>query len=191
MGSSVDPADLTAALESARHGDEAAMAVLFRAIHPSLLRYVRHRVPEAAEDLAAECWLAAAKVLATFEGEGEDLRAWLFGVARNQVANHRRASRRRRLLQPGAAVRPPMPEDVAETAIEALATQAAIAALVRDLSGDQADVLLLRVVAGLTAERVAATLGKSPGWVRVTQHRALRRLGAARERPVPTSPVTR
>jgi RNA polymerase sigma-70 factor (ECF subfamily) len=40
----------------------------------------------------------------------------------------------------------------------------------------QAEVILLRVVAGLGAESVARLLGKSPGAVRVAAHRGLRRL---------------
>lgn len=52
---------------------------------------------------------------------------------------------------------------------------------------DQAEVVLLRVVAGLSVEQVAKILGKSAGSVRVAQHRALRRLAAIWEQ----KPVTR
>jgi RNA polymerase sigma-70 factor (ECF subfamily) len=44
------------------------------------------------------------------------------------------------------------------------------------LPADQAEVVLLRVVAGLSAEEVGAIVRKSPGAVRVIQHRALKRL---------------
>jgi RNA polymerase sigma-70 factor (ECF subfamily) len=40
----------------------------------------------------------------------------------------------------------------------------------------QAEVVLLRVLAGFSAEDVAEMTGRSPGAVRVLQHRALRRL---------------
>jgi len=45
-----------------------------------------------------------------------------------------------------------------------------------DLAPDQAEVVFLRVLAGFDVEDVAAVLGKTPGAVRVLQHRALRRL---------------
>jgi RNA polymerase sigma-70 factor (ECF subfamily) len=45
---------------------------------------------------------------------------------------------------------------------------------------------LLRVVAGLSVEEVAGIVGKTPGAVRVIQHRALRRLA----RDVATRVVT-
>ena len=49
---------------------------------------------------------------------------------------------------------------------------------IRALPQDQAEVLLLRVFAGLTATEVARLLGKRPVTVRVLQHRALARLAA-------------
>lgn len=184
----VDPLDLTAALRAAQDGDEAATAQLFRALNPPLLRYLRHRAPAAAEDLASECWLAASKTLATFEGEAEDFRAWMFGVARRQVANHWRASQRGPLvlLVDHPADEPTAP-DVGDVVVESLSAQGAVAALLRSLPDDQAEILLLRVVAGLSVDRVATLLDKRPGTVRVAQHRALRRLAKQAER----KPVTR
>ena len=49
-------------------------------------------------------------------------------------------------------------------------------ALIGSLPVDQAEVLLLRVVADLDVATVAAILGKRPGAVRVLAHRGLRRL---------------
>ena len=44
------------------------------------------------------------------------------------------------------------------------------------LSPEQADVVLLRVLGDLEAEQVGELMGRSANWVRVTQHRALRKL---------------
>jgi RNA polymerase sigma-70 factor (ECF subfamily) len=54
-------------------------------------------------------------------------------------------------------------------------TEAALAHIAR-LPADQAEIVLLRVVGGLTVEEVARIVGKKPGTVRVLQHRALKRL---------------
>jgi RNA polymerase sigma-70 factor (ECF subfamily) len=59
-----------------------------------------------------------------------------------------------------------------------MSTQGAIDSLIGSLTAEQAEVVLLRVVAGLDAAEVAQIMGHSTGWVRVTQHRALRRLPA-------------
>lgn len=182
----VDPVDLTEALRGAQGGDEAAMARLYRALNPPLLRYLVHRAPAAADDLASECWLAAAKALAGFEGGGEDFRAWLFGVARRQVANFWRASRRGPVVVPAAFPLDVPSPDTSDVVVEALSSEAAIDALLRGLPEDQAEILLLRVVAGLSVEQVASLLKKRPGAVRVAQHRALRRLATRVER----NPVT-
>ena len=43
---------------------------------------------------------------------------------------------------------------------------------------DQAEVVLLRVIGGLSVEQVAEIMDRRPGSVRVLQHRALKRLHA-------------
>jgi RNA polymerase sigma-70 factor (ECF subfamily) len=48
--------------------------------------------------------------------------------------------------------------------------------MLADLPPLQAEVILLRVVAGLDTDAVARVVGRSPGAVRVAAHRGLRRL---------------
>ena len=180
-GVTVEYADLDAALQAARRGDEWAITCIFRAVHPKLLHYVRRHAPDVAEDLVAETWLAAAKGFATFEGDVDELRAWLFVIARRRIADHyRNRARRPRLI--ALTDQAPMAAAADDQAIEALSTDQAIEALVRDLSADQAEVVLLRVVADLSVEQVAKIMGRSPGSVRVLQHRALRHLAKIWER---------
>jgi RNA polymerase sigma-70 factor, ECF subfamily len=60
---------------------------------------------------------------------------------------------------------------------EALGDDEAVAlARIRGLPAAQAEVVLLRVLGGFSAEEVAALTGRTAGSVRVIQHRALRRL---------------
>jgi RNA polymerase sigma-70 factor, ECF subfamily len=66
--------------------------------------------------------------------------------------------------------------DPADEVTDRLSSQAAVDRLVAGLPAAQSEVLLLRVVGGLAVAEVAGIMGRSPGWVRVTQHRALRRL---------------
>jgi RNA polymerase sigma-70 factor, ECF subfamily len=69
----------------------------------------------------------------------------------------------------------PVSPDAADVAIEHLGTRSALA-LVAGLPALQAEVILLRVVAGLDTDTVAQVTGRSPGAVRVAAHRGLRRL---------------
>jgi RNA polymerase sigma-70 factor (ECF subfamily) len=121
-----------------------------------------------AEDLAQETWIGAGRSLASFTGDERAFRAWLFTIARRQLVAHWRTVGRRPPLERSE---PTMPG-----ADEAILSSTAAAELVAGLPRQQAEVILLRVVAGLDADEVAAVIGKSPGAVRVLQHRALRRL---------------
>ena len=70
---------------------------------------------------------------------------------------------------------PPAPDDPAATVLEAASTRAALA-LIATLPADQAEAVMLRVVAGLEVDQVAAIMDKRPRTVRVLTHHGLRRL---------------
>ena len=166
-----------AVLRAAQGGSEAAFAQLWRDGNPAVLRYLRVTVPGAAEDIAADTWVQVVRGLASFRGDEQAWRAWLFTTARRRAIDESRR-RSRRPVTPLAEVAParlPASEDAADVAIERLGTQSAMA-LVAELPALQAEVILLRVVAGLDNNAVARLVGRSPGAVRVAAHRGLRRL---------------
>jgi RNA polymerase sigma-70 factor, ECF subfamily len=168
--------ELATTFEAARSGDEQAFSALYRALQPALLTYLRQRAPESAEELASETWLAASRQLATVEGGVDGFRALLFTIGRRRVVDHLRSrSREPRTVVLGEAIEHPAPDAVAALE-EAVASRDSVRALTAHLKPDQAEVVLLRVVAGLSVEEVAKAMGKSPGAVRVLQHRALRSL---------------
>jgi len=171
-------------LASAQGGDEIAFACLFRDIQPALLRYLHVIVPgPEAEDVAGDTWLQVVKGLPRFRGGEEAFRAWLFTIARHRAVDAGRSRSRRPdvpLAAAGAAEQPLAP-DAAELALEAISTRS-VMALIMALPRDQAEIIMLRVVAGLQAADVGQIVGKTPGAVRVTAHRALRRLADLAER---------
>lgn len=144
-----------------------------------MLRYVRARERGAADDIAGETWIAVAQRIGTFDGNVGAFVAWLFTIARQRLADRRRTEIRR-ATDPAADV----PEvdgtrSPEEHALDDLGAQDAVDFIVRTLTADQADVVLLRVLGGLTAADVAALTGREEVWVRVTHHRAIRRLREA------------
>jgi RNA polymerase sigma-70 factor (ECF subfamily) len=164
-------------LAAAQCGNEAAFSRLWRDANPALLRYLRVIAPGAEEDVAAETWVQVVRGLRSFRGDEQAWRAWLFTTARRRaidLARHR-SRRPEAPLDDIAVAQMPGTEDSAEAALEHLSTVAAIA-LVSGLPRLQAEVILLRVVAGLDTDSVARLLRKSPGAVRVAAHRGLRRL---------------
>ena len=83
-------------LERARRGDRDALAELWRAYHPALLRYLRTRAVSSAEDVASTVWLDVGSAISRFSGDGDDFRGWLFTIAhRRSVDELRRTARRR------------------------------------------------------------------------------------------------
>jgi RNA polymerase sigma-70 factor (ECF subfamily) len=168
------------ALEGARAGDEAAFATLWRDIHPSWVRYLRAIAGDDAEDVASETWSRVAAALSRFAGGEADFRASVFTVARWRAIDWQRQTARRRAIPcaPDSLRLTVGPSaDPSDVAIESIATDAALA-LVATLPRDQADVVLLRTIAGLDVRRVAQLLGKRPGTVRVLAHRGLRSLAS-------------
>ncbi|HWG62005.1 MAG TPA: RNA polymerase sigma factor [Streptosporangiaceae bacterium] len=166
-------------LEAARGGNDQAFAVLWRDGNYALVRYLRVIVPDAAEDVAAETWIQVIRGLPGFRGDELAWRAWLFTTARRRAIDEgrRRARRPTVPLEDLPAGTGPRSADAADVALDNLSTEAAIA-LVAELPPLQAEVVLLRVVAGLDVQTVGRMVGRSPGAVRVIAHRALRRLAA-------------
>jgi RNA polymerase sigma-70 factor (ECF subfamily) len=166
-----------AVLAAARTGAEWALAALYREFHPGLLRYLRAQEPNDGEDLVSETWLDAVAGLDRFEGDEWAFRRWLFTIARRRLIDHRR--RRERLRRTSTSLdafgQRPGPDDTEAAALAANDTEVALARIAA-LPPGQAEVVLLRVLAGFEVADVAKIVGKKPGAVRVLQHRALQRL---------------
>jgi RNA polymerase sigma-70 factor (ECF subfamily) len=161
-----------AVFDRARQGDKGALAMIFRAFHPGLLRYLRGRLPDAAEDLAAQTWLDAVRNLDRFAGGAEEFRRWLFTIGRRRVLDELRRQGRREEDVTASPPDTPGGDDATVTHDDL----ASALALVRRLPPDQADAVLLRVVAGMDVGQVAEVMGRSEGAVRVLVHRGLQRL---------------
>ena len=153
-----------AVLAAAAAGDEPAFGTLWRDLQPGLLRYLNALAPGSGEDLASETWLRIVARLDRFSGDERAFRAWVFTVARHRAVDRwRRGARRRDELVPtDALVDLPALDDPATAALEALASRAAVA-LIATRPHDQAEVVLLRVVAGLEVAEVATITGKALG----------------------------
>ncbi len=152
--------------------------MLWRTLHPPLLRYLAVRGNEAPEDVAAETWLHVVRDLGRFTGGVAEFRAWLFTVARHRAIDQGRARAARPAVpvaDPAGAGDEPRAPSAEDAAADNEATAAALR-LVASLPPDQAEMVMLRVVAGLEVSAVATLVGRSPGAVRVAVHRALKSL---------------
>ncbi|MFJ1765456.1 RNA polymerase sigma factor ShbA [Amycolatopsis sp. NPDC088138] len=163
-------------------GDDAATARLLATIRPLVVRYCRARVGRnersfaSADDVAQEVCLAVLTALPSYRDQGRPFLAFVYGIAQHKVADAHRAAARNR-TDPVAEV----PDGVAETVgPEQRALQfelnERLSRLMEILPEKQREIVVLRVVVGLSAEETAGVVGSTPGAVRVAQHRALARL---------------
>lgn len=81
-----------ALLASAQAGQPEAWAAIYDANYPAVYRYIRARIFDVpvAEDLAADVFLAALKGVKRYRDHGRPLLSWLYGIARNVVAEYQR-----------------------------------------------------------------------------------------------------
>jgi len=123
-----------------------------------------------ADDVVQEVCLAVLTKLSTHRPGAEPFTAFVYGVARHAIFE--RVAARARVTLSGPALRSyePTPPDTVDTE--------ALLADLRELPAHQQDVIVMRILLGLSAEETARRLGSTPVAVRVTQHRALARLRA-------------
>ena len=153
-------------------------------------RYLRARGGPESEDIAAQSWLDVARNIGSFTGGEEQFRGWVFTIVRRRRLDHLRNARRRAtepfpdadLLERIAAS-----TDTETEALDAVVGDTEARRIVGSLPSAQAEIVLLRVVAGLSVDEVARLTGRRPGSVRVLQHRALKRLA----RQIPARDVTK
>lgn len=172
----------------ARDGDPDALGQLWREHQHLLLRYFRGKGMAEPEDLASTVWIEVASGLRRFEGDEVDFRRWLFTIAARRRVDDIRTSKRRAELD-GRRVEwsQATTMSAAEESDRAQALERALA-LVRTLPPDQAEAVLLRVVADLPVSDVAEIMQRREGTVRVLVHRGLKRLA---EHAAVTNPSSR
>lgn len=163
-------------LEAARSGGEWAWSRLYNDLAGQLVGYLRMSGAHEPEDLVGEVFVQVARNLHRFRGNEDNFRSWVFGVAHHRLIDERRY-RSRRPVHPSDTLPEPALPDVAHAVLEHLATEA-VGRLLGGLTRDQRDVLLLRIVGGLTVDEIGEVLNKRPGAVKALQRRGLRALRA-------------
>lgn len=146
----------------------------FSSLHADLVRYLRAVAgADVAEDVASQVWVEVVGRGSAFRGDEMALRRLVFATARRRALDQRR-----RWWRKAVTLHPPGDralDRAASDELDQVDRDGAVARIAR-LPRPQAEIILLRVLAGFSTEEVAEMTGRSPGAVRVLQHRALRRL---------------
>ncbi len=169
-------------VQAALDGDLEATGTLFVWIHPAIVRYCRARIGRtgaafsSADDVAQEVCLAVLGALPRYNDNPESFLPFVYGIAAHKVADHyRRAGRDK--SDPAADV--PDGIDLEATPEQQTVRADVRARLVRlldTLAPRQREILVLRLVVGLSAQETAMAIGLTATAVRVAQHRALAKL---------------
>jgi RNA polymerase sigma factor (sigma-70 family) len=170
----------TAASADLRSAD--AFEAFYRRRWPQLLDFARFRLvgEGEAEDAAAESFSRAWAQRDRFDARRGPPEAWLFGIARHVVQDHRRRRRPTTALEPTTGA----PDKALEALEDSLGWTGLRRALGELATVDQ-EIIALRFGAGLDHRSIAAALGQREGNVALRLHRSLRRLRQLLERSLP------
>jgi RNA polymerase sigma factor (sigma-70 family) len=158
----------------------ACFGVIFDRHATVLHRYLVRRLgPGEADGLFGETFRIAFEKRATYDLERSSARPWLYGIATNLVAKHRRSEARRIRAVARLAGQRVAGEDMTERAvgpIDATRRWERVAEAITALPEPDRDVLVLHVWEGLGYDEIAAALAIPMGTVRSRLNRVRRRL---------------
>ncbi len=177
-------------IAAAQRGDARAWRAIYDDLAPAVLGYLRLRGARDPEDLVGEVFLQVAQRIGSFEGSGAGFRSWVFTIAHHRLVDEHRVRERRPLVLVDTPLERPAPDAPDDDALAVVGTEQVLA-LVAQLTEDQRDVLLLRLVSGLTIEEIAGILGRSVGSTKQLQRRGLNAVRRLLESDDPATDVPR
>jgi RNA polymerase sigma-70 factor (ECF subfamily) len=123
-----------------------------------------------AEDLTAQTFLTAYESVSSFRGKGR-FSSWLFGIASHKLADHYRRSRLESSLEEVEHIHSPLP--LPEETVAQRLDLARVARLLKLISPERAEALVLCLFAGLSLAEAAQAVGKSEAAVKMLVHRGI------------------
>jgi RNA polymerase sigma-70 factor, ECF subfamily len=181
--------DDDATITGAKAGDPDAWHQLYLAHAGRLLLWLNARQPAdsavAAEDVASETWLVAARRVRQFSGTSEQFAGWLFGIGRKVSANQ---SRRGALRVTASLDDAELDRTPGADPQELVTGFAWVRDQLARLPKRERDVLACMEVVGLDVAATAQALGMTAVAVRVSRHRGLKRLRLDLAEPERTAP---
>jgi RNA polymerase sigma-70 factor (ECF subfamily) len=159
----------------AQEGESEAFGELYHRYAKIVFRFIYANLNDRldAEDLTEEVFLRAWRSLSKYRQKGVPFLAYLFKIARNVLIDfYRRAGRSGGHMSIEEKQITDFNPDPGETAILNIEHQEVRHTLTQ-LREDYRTVLVLRFLSGLSREETGQVMGRTPGAVRIIQHRAL------------------
>jgi RNA polymerase sigma-70 factor (ECF subfamily) len=165
----------TQLLKYAQKGDAAAFGEIYKRNAAKVFRYLSAHTNSAldAEDLTVEVFFRVWRFLPDYRERGIPFLSFVFRVARNVLIDYYRREQREKVVLSTDDVliadHQPGPSEVVSINHERQELLQALDAL----KEDHRTVLILRFISDLSPEETAQAMGRTPGAIRVMQHRAL------------------
>src|SRR5512146_435987 len=160
----------------AKAGDAEAFGHLYETYLDRIYRYIYFRVTDeqTAEDLISQVFSKAWENLDRYQPNGRPFIAWLYTIAHNSVIDHYRTRKDTVPIENtlSLASDSPSPDEQVELHFEADHLRNAL----QTLTPEQQQEVVLKFIAGMTTDEIAAQLQKSAGAIRALQMRALQAL---------------
>lgn len=181
------PRDIPASwIDAALQGDRAAVEKILNVIQPIIRRYCQARLSgttglqNSVDDVVQEVCITALTTLPVYRNIGRPFLAHVYGIASHKVQDLLRRIEDNQLnfVATVPVEHADSPDDTSEDphAATLASLRKDVAELLALLPAQSREILILRVVVGLTPEQTAQVIGSTPGAVRVAQARALFRL---------------
>jgi RNA polymerase sigma-70 factor (ECF subfamily) len=165
-----------ATFKRAQGGDPAALNALYRAFAPAVVQYLRVRGIDDPDGGCHDVFLSVIPRIRKAKGGIQGFRVQLFNAAHARMVDHFR----HKSMSPATDGDLPDVDNrtvppAGGTAVATL-TGSRVETLLQVLGSDQREVVLLRIVAGLSIEETAAVMKQTPGAVKQLQRHGLRAL---------------
>jgi RNA polymerase sigma-70 factor (ECF subfamily) len=169
------PPDIALLVHQARQGDKQAFGELYELYAPRVYRFFAAHLDnnQDAEDLTGEVFIKVWRALPGYRERGVPFGGYLFRIARNALIDQYRRSGRKSNPLPIDETRLPDPDANPAQLLGASLERRQIRQKLAQLKEDYRTVLTLRFLSDLSPDEVAVAMSRSPGAVRVLQHRAL------------------
>lgn len=154
-----------------------SFAPLYDHYFPKIYNYIYHRVQntQLAEDLVSETFYKALSNIKKFHWQDRTFACWLYTIARNQVIDQFRKQKPVLIDDSKGEMTEPEVNSPEEKVLRDITTEE-IFEVIKTLSPDQQDALLLRFYEDLKIKEIALVLNKNEGAVKALLFRGLKSL---------------
>ena len=163
------------AISRAAQGDTEAFTFLYERYVNRIYNYIFYRTgnPPEAQDLTSRVFYRALHHIPRYNNRGVPFSAWLYRIAHNLVANWHRDNSRRKEVPLEDYTQAPHRSQQPEASVVDSQEMEDLLKVIRRLSPDRQQLLILKFVEGMSNAEVAVIMMRSEGAIKSLYHRTL------------------